>query len=172
MSEELNDVVSENPLEVTVGTRDKELPVSPLVQAIKSEGAWLNHDEDIYRGFDLTASEITAEVSEETGNIEVTIKPNEEQLEKFPEILVSIDGKWYDKGILENAIVLAPAVGHRIVIDWSVDEKEVFKVLPVTPQSINLPAKEEEKSTEESVEDTSSEEPKTTIEDASIAGEF
>ena len=56
---------------------------------------------------------------EDEGVFSITITPDSELKDEYPEGLVVIDGKWFDLKVLDNPITLSAAQPHRIQIVWA-----------------------------------------------------
>lgn len=127
------------------GKYGKDIIPSRFYQVYKIEGPWLGDDESTWYEFDSEDKSATVlepvypnyEVNKYglTGDkevVKVTITPSEKLKSQYPDALVSIDGKFYDLGILNNPVEFYMDKDHKISIIWSTAELvESFRIIKI-----------------------------------------
>lgn len=127
------------PVEATWGKVGKCLPISSIVEISRMPGKYLGDDEGTWYTFTLTPSDITLDPeqiekiinqyqTDSNIEVEVTITPDTKQLKSYPDLLVKIDDKWYDKGILSKPITFLMTKDHRVSLWWDQDNIEIFRI--------------------------------------------
>lgn len=132
--------------DATWGKYGKDIIIpSRFYQVYKIEGPWLGDDESTWYEFDSENKSAAVlepvypnyEVNKYglTGDkevVKVTITPSEELKSQYPDALVSIDGKFYDLGILNNPIEFYMDKDHKVSIIWSTAELvESFRIIKI-----------------------------------------
>lgn len=131
--------------DATWGKYGKDIIPSRFYQLYKIEGPWLGDDESTWYEFDSENKSAAVlepvypnyEVNKYglTGDkevVKVTITPSEELKSQYPDALVSIDGKFYDLGILNNPIEFYMDKDHKVSIIWSTAELvESFRIIKI-----------------------------------------
>lgn len=127
------------PVEATWGKVGKDLPISGIVEISRMSGTYLGDDEGTWYTYTLTPSVISLDPKQiekiinqyktkSNIEVEVTITPDSSQLTSYPDLLVKIDDKWYDKGILSNPLTLLMTKDHRVSLWWDQDNIETFRI--------------------------------------------
>lgn len=131
--------------DATWGKYGKDIIPSRFYQIYKIEGPWLGDDESTWYEFNSEEKSIaTLEpkypnyevnkygLTKDMEVVKVTISPSEKLKSQYPDALVSIDGKFYDLGILEKSIELYMDRDHKISIIWSTSELvESFRIVKI-----------------------------------------
>ena len=128
--------------DATWGNKGKDIVPSRFYQVYKIEGPIFKDDEGIWYDFnskDKSTVSLSPEyenfefnkfgLTESMEELEVTITPNENLKNKYPNAIVNIDGKFYDLGILNNPLKLFMSKDHKVSILWEEGLVESYRFI-------------------------------------------
>lgn len=133
------------------GVYGTDIVPSIFYQVYRLDGSYCADDEALYYTFPYDDEEhiSTIEITEggelyktkyaaTSDSVTVKITPATALKEQYPYAHVVVDGKEHTLGLLDNDITLSMGSNHRIVIEWTVGVREVFRIVKVAAPKKNV----------------------------------